>query len=504
MTAEQMNQGRRGKLAIRAAITVAILAFGIRGALTARQVRQQDTWFSARNAKDLAALIPGGIDINLRDRTGGTALDRAIVRGDVLSVRLLLDHGADAKQLGARFGNTPLATALRAMAPPPSPTGEPGMDDVTGIGPRMVAATFASALGPPGGGNPQMRANRREIVRLLLEHGAELNRSSGRSTPLGLAATTGDPELVKTVLDHGAEVDGRDRTGSTALVTAAATNLPPRRRPMLLDVCSVLLERGADPNARRDDGATALSIAARRRNEELVALLRKHGAKPSLLDACVLGDAKSVRQILADERDSRNAELSTALIAAARYGHTDAAGALLEHGADPNGAMAQPGNPLFSAAASGNTAMVRLLLDHGAKASGMPAEFVPLGACILGNEHPNAEIVQMLVKAGSPVDTRIHGWTYLLLAIKDGHNDAAKLLVEAGADVNARAPVDDPAIVLAAALARTEMVKLLLEHGADPRAVGRQGKTARQRTHNQEIRTLLAAAETRYAANSPR
>ena len=61
-----------------------------------------------------------------------------------------------------------------------------------------------------------------ETVRVLLEHGADVNaRADDGATPLMLAASCGDPEIVQALLDQGADLNGSFvQTGKTALMLA--------------------------------------------------------------------------------------------------------------------------------------------------------------------------------------------------------------------------------------------------------------------------------------------
>ncbi len=96
--------------------------------------------------------------------------------------------------------------------------------------------------------------------------------SSDGWTPLHLAAFFGQAEAVEVLLARGASVGARSRKPleNTALNAAAAGNH--------LGVCRILLDAGADPNARQAGGYVPLHAAAQNGNAALAGLLLEHGA----------------------------------------------------------------------------------------------------------------------------------------------------------------------------------------------------------------------------------
>ena len=95
-------------------------------------------------------------------------------------------------------------------------------------------------------------------------------RSKGGKTPLHHAATYGAHELIGVLVDHGADLDARDQTGLTALHVAAMIG---RERETKL-----LVELGADVGVRDWFGDTALYSAALHGQGEIVVLLARAGA----------------------------------------------------------------------------------------------------------------------------------------------------------------------------------------------------------------------------------
>lgn len=97
-------------------------------------------------------------------------------------------------------------------------------------------------------------------------------------TALHLAAFFGKRECAEILLERGADVD--------AETTNAMKNRPLHAAAAgrHLDVCRLLLDRGASPNAKQAGGFTPLHAAAKHGDEDLVELLLKYGASPNLRD----------------------------------------------------------------------------------------------------------------------------------------------------------------------------------------------------------------------------
>jgi ankyrin repeat protein len=160
------------------------------------------------------------------------------------------------------------------------------------------------------------------------------------------------------------------------------------------------------------------------------------------------GDMAGVQRALARGVSVDAPELGsgrTPLMAAARHGHVDLAKWLLSHGADVRACAGEQGTALQFAALGGNPEMVRLLLDHHCD--------------------PNA------------LTPRCHE-TPLMAAAKFGQDDAARVLIAAGARVNARSEVGSTALMCAASGGYDDTVRLLLDAGADRAARDRNGETA--------------------------
>ena len=141
-------------------------------------------------------------------------------------------------------------------------------------------ADLAEALAPADADLDVFEAaalGRTERVRELLDGDPELARAHAADGfhPLGLATFFGRPEAAALLVERGADVNAPSRNSFavTALHSACASRQT--------DTVRLLLERGADPNARQPSGFTPLHAAAEHGDEELARLLLDRGADPS-------------------------------------------------------------------------------------------------------------------------------------------------------------------------------------------------------------------------------
>ena len=177
-----------------------------------------------------------------------------LLRGEVEVVRLLVEHGADVNAQD-NDGYTALLAAAVSGA-------------VSGAMPGAVL------LGP-------VELVKVEIVRLLVEHGADVNAQDNDGyTALLVAAMLGDVEVVRLLVEHGADVNAQDNDGRTALTYCQTLWEPRNSRPSRSGwgagrgssrsgwgagrgSVDLLVEHGADVNAQDNNGNTALCAAAR-------------------------------------------------------------------------------------------------------------------------------------------------------------------------------------------------------------------------------------------------
>jgi Raf kinase inhibitor-like YbhB/YbcL family protein len=223
-----------------------------------------------------------------------------------------------------------------------------------------------------------------------------------------------------------------------------------------------LLSKGADVNAKDDDGVTPLMRAASAGRGDMVALMM----------ASLCGSVDAIKPLIAakSEVNSRDNQGRTALMAASSSGEAAAVQALLESGADVSLEDADGGRAMTYAAAEGHAAAVALLQKRGAKA-GDTELILAAGRC-------NTEIVRAFLSAGMGIDTPDSGTTPLIAAAGGNCSDVADLLIERGANVNAKNGDGWTALIKASSAGHVEMVGKLMAHGADMSITDANGRTA--------------------------
>ena len=231
-------------------------------------------------------------------------------------------------------------------------------------------------------------------------------------------------------------------------LAAAATDLRLVDAAQSGDTAAVrhLLKEGADVNASRPDGFTALHWAVQSEKADIADLLIRAGATVSGPDKYGV----------------------TPLLLACTNGSVPMVDRLLESGANPNAAQAYGETVLMTCARTGALHAVKALLTRGADVN---AKETAEGqtALMWAAAEGHAEVVQALIAGGADVHARSRqGFTALLLTAREANLDATKVLLASGADVNEAAKDGTTALVVATVRRHTEYAKFLLNQGADP------------------------------------
>ncbi|HTW63790.1 MAG TPA: ankyrin repeat domain-containing protein [Bryobacteraceae bacterium] len=249
------------------------------------------------------------------------------------------------------------------------------------------------------------------------------------------AVQAGDRDQVLHLLKSHSDVNAADPDGTTPLEWAVYNDD--------LDTAKLLLHAGADPKIANRYGVTPLSLAATNRDAAMAEELLKAGADP-------------------------NAKLpggSTMLMTAARTGNPDIVRLLIEHGADVHAKGEQYGETALVWAVDQNHAeAAKVLIAHGADVN---ARTNPL-------EHEKDRFGLEGVLTILP-----HGdWTPLMYAARQGSLDAARALVDAGANVNLTDPDGTTALLVAIMNGHYDTAAMLTEKGADPNITDTAGTGA--------------------------
>ncbi|CAG1999053.1 unnamed protein product [Fusarium graminearum] len=263
-----------------------------------------------------------------------------------ITVKLLLERGADIEAKDSEYGQTPLLWAAK-------------------------------------NGNEA-------VVNLLLEKGADIEAKDSEydQTLLLWAATNGNEAIVKLLVEKGADIEAKDSEYDQTPLLWAATN---RNEA----VVKLLVEKGADIEAKDSEyGQTPLSWAAENGNEA-VAIKNGNEAVVKLL-------VEKGADIEAKDSEYGQTPLSWA----AENGIEAVINLLLEKGADIEAKDSEyDQTPLLWAAMNGNEAVVKLLVEKGADIEAKDSEYgqTPLSWAA---ENGNEAVVKLLVEKGADTDAK--------------------------------------------------------------------------------------------------
>ena len=279
----------------------------------------------------VALLIKAGANVNARNKDGATPLATAAEKGHFIAVKYLLAAGADANSRQDR-GWTPLHSAASG-----------GYADIV----RLLLSSGAKPDATLDGGGTALSlalvGHHDDVVQLLASNPASVNTGNKDTTPLALAISMGDPDGVRVLLEKEADANAHTPRGSTLLQVAIRERVPTdRSRAADQAIMRLLLDGGADVQARGKDGNTALHTAAWSNRADLAALLLERGAAV----------------------DARNDSGMTPLHYAAPAGHAEVVELLLKKGADVNATKNDRRTALIDV--FGNEPMKALLRKHGA------------------------------------------------------------------------------------------------------------------------------------------
>ena len=319
-----------------------------------------------------------------------------------------------------------------------------------------------------------VRLDDADMADILIRAGANVsaaNRAGVR--PLQLAAMNGSAAMLDKLMKAGADPNAPlTQSGDTALMMSARTGKT--------DALAVLIEAGARVNDKEKwGGTTALMWAVSERHPAAVKLLLERGADVKARSNFVPaanGRGFEGRTPAADDNGRKVEEFAsgwlTPLMLAAREGDLESARLLIAAGADVNAVAGDGKNALGLAIFNGNYDLASELVDAKSDVNNVDTQrFTPLFWAVDRRNMETAPNFPWMVTQ-DPLTL-------------------IKTLLDAGANPNApvnntpraRMRAGSPRIVFATSLMRAafsgdlELTKLLLSHGADPRAISSDGET---------------------------
>jgi ankyrin repeat protein len=332
-----------------------------------------------------------------------------------------------------------------------------------------------------------------DIVKLLIQAGANVKAANRYGvTPMHLAATAGNAAMVETLLNAGADPNEALPEGETALMTAARSGSAASVK--------VLIARGAHADAREEwRGQTALMWAAAEGHTDVVQLLIAAGADVHVRSKGAVGAGRAQVAEVAGPTASPGA---SATVASSAEPPAPAAGRAARRAAS----TVLNFTPLLFAVRAGQMETVRALLDAGADANEKVSDGTSAITLAILNAH--YELAALLAASGANPNLGDQGWTALHqlvwtrrpnvgrpppAPVATGNLDSlelARVLLKHGADPNARQKkeprdnnrnamnrIDATPFLLAAKAADVEMMRVLLEGGADTKLTTVEGIT---------------------------
>jgi len=277
------------------------------------------------------------------------------------------------------------------------------------------------------------------LIEKLLKAGADPNTltTAQAETVLMKASREGNVEAVKVLLDHGAEVNVKENfRGQTALMWAAAEGHA--------DIVSMLAAHGAELNLRSYDRDTTLPKMAAGTPAAPIA----RGGLTALLFAARQGEIESVKALLDAKADVNavDSDGNNALTLAILNTHYDLAAILIDRGADAN-----------IAAKNGRTALYSAVEMHDVDWSPRPAHKEI-------DKATSMDIIKSLIDHKANVNAQLTAPA----PIEKHAQDMGDKSMGAGTTPFTRA----------ARSADVELMHYLLDHGADPKLVGKDNQTA--------------------------
>jgi ankyrin repeat protein len=295
-----------------------------------------------------------------------------------------------------------------------------------------------------------------ESVDALLRAGAKVNAKNDLgATPLWTAAQNGSAPMVKRLLAAGADPNLTLLSGESPLMVAA--------RSGSTESVEALLAKGANINQHGTRGQTALMWAVAQKHPDVVKVLLAHKA-----DLNLKSDAwNEVMAVPPHGYRPYNMAVphggETALMFAARVGDLESAKLLVDAGADVNDQDAWGVSALVLATHSGFHELSEYLLSKKADPNRVDAGFSALHEAIMRRDE---SLVASLLDHGADANFPVKTWTPTRRSSDDFHFDPS--LVGASP------------YWLAARFLQTNVMKMLLEHGADPKFVHHANWVAEQ------------------------
>lgn len=408
-------------------------------------------------------LLSRGASVDAPDGEGNTPLVTALAQRRHDIMRVLIEKGANVNCCLPHHQNPEGCTLLMFAAQ---------RDDAT-------AARMLIDAGAKVDGEPVESKSRRA------KKGSKASKPEPRAQlafgPLTQAITHGSVEVARLLIESGAKVNSVFNGGLTALMVAITKSN--------LEFVEMLLAAGADARAARPDGMTVLHMAVLSTTEspdgpgkDITLALLRAGADPNAMSG-IRGDISSPFHLLMEAQNSDGSPMP------------DLVRAMLEAGADVFAADNSGKLPIQRAMGPGFDEVCRLIIEFASGTDELfnfyPSllSFEEVVKTIRGEErlsmlHASGldvynevfceAFVRAMLANGAKVvleHRSVSGDTPLMHAVKKGNHAVARVLIEAGANVQATNDDGVSPLTVAVGLTNAEdarIVRMLLDAGADP------------------------------------
>ena len=291
-------------------------------------------------------------------------------------------------------------------------------------------------------------------VRDLLSLGVLPNQKSSRGFAPIHWLRHGHPrtiDILRFLLRHGGKINERDAASNTALHNAA--------REWDTELISVLLALGSAVDARNAEGYTPLAISLRNRSNKPRDQLHR--------------TLQTLMAVGADRTDPR------LLLESVNRGDTFLVNLFLKLGANPDLGQIVNGHSLLTLAARGKPEMIYLLLKAGLNPNHQSPGFTALSYVLTNGVYPDQyEATKLLLEFGADPNARIYyGSTALMLAAQRS-TELVRVLLEKGAYLEIRHPDGKRALEEAINYGQADSIELMIQKGVKLDSTDERGNTS--------------------------
>ena len=400
----------------------------------------------------------------MQDEDGQTPLYAACIGDHTEVVKLLIDFGYDVNHQD-KEEKTPLHIAFENHAPDIAQTLITQFKANTEIRDKQNWTPLHTAI------DRGYFSYTQELSRRFLHQDVD---SEVSWIELHAASFSENNQDVQFLLDAGTDVNHVSSAGHTPLLIAATKSN--------IDLVTLLLDQDAYINSVTIDGKTPLHIAVEKDDDVIIQKLLAQHADPRLKDApgnTSLHLAVRIKQITRSEHVKTGVGYMSPFLTSYHTSNVQTVQAIIDHGADVNAVNNRGQTALWFACIDGQDSIVKVLMDTGADPSIVDKY---RDSCLHAAIHGqcSTETIQKIIDHGADVNAvNNDGATPLLLACSKAQAESAELLLNVGADPNI-ADGDGDASILSAidGYCSVNTMHKLIANGANVNATNNKGLTA--------------------------